>query len=103
MKAEVNFWCVTFYGNGEEGNREILRRIYKTAERLKQELDIGAGSVGILGELKAPSTEETVAPYVTLIRCSRKEAERVLSEAELLLGQFEFKRVLLSAGKSSSV
>ena len=40
--------------------------------------------------------------YVTLLRCDRKDAERVLSEAGLPIGQFAFEDVPLEdVGKSS--
>ena len=92
MKAEINSWCVTFYGEGDEASRASLRRIYDAAERTKKETGIGgAGSVGVVDPPSAPD----VMQFVTLFHCAQKEAEMVLKEAGFEPDSIRFERVHL--------
>jgi len=103
MKAQISSWCVTFFADEEVNSCCTLRQIYDAACRIRTELNIGVGSVSVLCSETPPSVTGTQY-YVTLLRCDRKDAERVLSEAGLPIGQFAFEDVPLEdVGKSSSV
>ena len=100
MKADISSWCVTFYLDERPGCRDLLRQIYLTADGMRHELGISAGSVGIFTE----SLEAEVVCFVTLMRCNKVDAIKVLEKAGAPLASINFEDVLLTqVGKASSI
>lgn len=84
ITAEVSYWSVVFYGNGEANSRQLLRSIYDRALAL----GIATGSVGVFDE---PS--EGTLVHVDLMHCDKKGAIQILEEAGISAEQVTFTEV----------
>lgn len=93
ITAEVSYWSVVFYGNGEANSRELLQNIYDGA-RAK---GVGAGSVGVFDE-----PGEGTLVHVDLMHCDKKKAIQILATAGIPVEQVAFTEVSVEWDEQAS-
>jgi hypothetical protein len=86
--AEISHWSVVFYLNGDGDGKTLLRQIFEAGKAAK----ISVGSVGVI-EPNGRTTPSDTLVHVDFLHCDRREAQRVLLEANVPLERINFRRV----------